>query len=123
MADASTRPSTQDPTKKAASNGSGSGEEWDALRSDFGDLRKDVDRLLKALSAEQGERLNRLREKAGDAATSVRQAGSAALDAAGKHLQQSQESLSKQIAGNPLASVGVAFAAGIMIAGLMRSRR
>ncbi|MGE4219333.1 MAG: YqjD family protein [Alphaproteobacteria bacterium] len=122
MADSSTRAATQDSVRKTAAS-AGSGDEWDTLRSDFADLRKDVDRLLKALSAEQGERFTRLREKAGDAAMNARQAGVAAIDAAGKQFQQSQEALSKQIAGNPLASVGVAFAAGLMLAGLMRGRR
>lgn len=123
MADATTRNTAQETARKTTAANGGSGEEWDTLRSDFSDLRKDVDRLLKALSAEQGERLTRLREKAGDAATTARQASVAALDAAGKQIQQSQEALGKQIAGNPLASVGVAFAAGFMIAGLLRGRR
>ena len=122
MADA-IRGTAQETRKSPTSTNGSSGDEWDALRSDFSDMRKDVDRLLKALSAEQGDRLNRLRDRAGEAATTARDAGAAALDAASKQFHQSQEALGKQISGNPLASVGIAFAAGMMLAGLMRGRR
>jgi ElaB/YqjD/DUF883 family membrane-anchored ribosome-binding protein len=97
-------------------------KDYDVLKADLAKLREDVARLVAALAAEQSEKAEGLRAKAGEKLHRAQQAGAEAVAQAGDMARDSVDAAERTVRDHPLASLLGAFGLGLVVAQLLSRR-
>jgi len=97
-------------------------KDYDVLKEDLAKLREDVTRLVAALAAEQSEKVEGLRGKAGETLHRAQQASAEAVAQAGEMARGSVDAAEQTVRQHPIASLLAAFGLGLVIAQLLSRR-
>ncbi|MEZ5937217.1 MAG: hypothetical protein R3C52_03255 [Hyphomonadaceae bacterium] len=98
-------------TTQSGGSGSGHGLDVEALKREVEDLRKEVSGLVQTTAKAANERIRKASKQAGDWAND-----------AGKHAVEYRDDLEDRIREHPFTALGLAVAAGFVVAAITRRR-
>jgi len=97
-------------------------KDYEVLKEDLAKLRADVAQLVAALAAEQNEKVEGLRAKAGEKLNRAQEASAEAMAQAGEMARGSVDAVEHSVKEHPLASLLAAFGLGLVIAQILSRR-
>ena len=101
---------TKDPADQAVK---GMSEDYDALKADIAQLRKDI----QSLAGHSGEYV---KDRSSSAFEKRVERGRDYAEQAGEKASSARDYMETKVRDNPLASVGIAFGTGVLLAALRR---